>query len=245
MNTAEHYASIAQSYDPAFFGADYQRWELDHIVSHLRLQQTDQVVDLGAGTGVFASELYREAALSKPIFAVEPSQPMLAQAKTLSAVIPYCTDALSFTAEPEIRYDKVLMNGMIHHIPKEDLPLLYQQIYHQLSHSGIALTITRPYVVSYPFFEAAHKVWTDNHLPLEAFINAMELAGFAVSCHAYDYPVEIKKTEWFSLIRNHFWSTFSHFNHAEIEEGILEIDRQYMGDTLHFADTLLFLEAVK
>ena len=246
MNTAEHYANIAEHYDPSFLGADHARWERDHIISHLRLQQTDRVLDLGAGTGAFASQLYQKAGLSNPVIAIEPSQPMLDQAKTVPGLIPYCTDALSFVINTDIRYDKVLMKGMIHHVPKKNLPVLYRAIYHQLLLGGIALTMTRPHVVPYPFFEAAHKVWSDHQPPFNEFGEEMERAGFLVSCHAYDYPVAIEKMQWFSFIRNRYWSTFSYFSNEEIEEGIQEIETQYPEeDVLSFTDTILLLEAVK
>ena len=54
--TSVHYANVATAYNQAFFhedNSDYQRWQLGYVLHHLRLQPTDQVVDLGCGTGVF------------------------------------------------------------------------------------------------------------------------------------------------------------------------------------------------
>ena len=111
---SEHYANVATSYNQSFFnqdGSDYQKWQLGHILHHLRLQPTDQVVDLGCGTGVFSTLLYTEGGLTQNILAVEPSQSMLNHAQTLPGLTPHCAEALSFAQDDAIRYDKILMKA--------------------------------------------------------------------------------------------------------------------------------------
>ncbi len=249
--TSVHYANVATSYNESFFtedGSDYQRWQLGHVLHHLRLQPTDQVIDLGCGTGVFTSALYTKGGLTKNILAVEPSQSMLNLAQTLPGIAMHCSDAQSFVQDRTIRYDKVLMNGVIHHIPSADLPELYRGIYRQLHQGGILLTLTRPAIVHYPFFQAAleRRVKQKRAHTVDILAKYMEETGFSVSYQTYYYPVQIAKNKWLEMIRNRFWSTFSYFNDEELEAGITELATKYaQTDILKFEEALIFIEAVK
>jgi hypothetical protein len=40
-----------------------------------------------------------------------------------------------------------------------------------------------------------------------------------------DYTVRMPKARWYSMVRARFWSTFSHFTDAELEEGLEELER--------------------
>jgi hypothetical protein len=40
-----------------------------------------------------------------------------------------------------------------------------------------------------------------------------------------DYTVRMPKARWYSMVRARFWSTFSHFTDAQLEEGIEELER--------------------
>jgi hypothetical protein len=55
--------------------------------------------------------------------AVEQSEAMLNHAQTLLGLTTHCADALSFAQDHAIRYEKVLMKEVVHHIPLADLPL--------------------------------------------------------------------------------------------------------------------------
>ena len=247
--TSAHYTNVATSYNQAFFiqdGSDYQRWQLGHVLHHLRLKATDQVVDLGCGTGVFSSVLYTKAGLTQNILAVEPSQSMLNHAQTLPGLTTHCADALSFVQDQAIRYDKILMKGMVHHIPRADLPQLYRGVYQQLHQGGILVTVTRPVIVYYPFWKAALERWQKQTYPVDTLVKDMCGAGFSVSYQTYYYPVQIAKNQWFEMIRNRFWSTFSYFNDEELEAGLAELKAKYaQTDVLKFEEALILIEAVK
>ena len=247
--TSVHYANVATSYNKTFFaedGSDYQRWKLGHVLHHLRLQPTDQLIDLGCGTGVFTSALYTKGGLTKNILGVEPSQSMLNLAQTLPGIAMRCSDAQSFVQDRTIRYDKVLMKSMIHHIPSTDLPELYRGIYRQLHQGGILLTQTRPVIVDYPFFQAALEEWIKQTHTVDILAKYQEEAGFSVSYKTYYYPVQISKNQWLEMIRNRFWSNFSYLNDEELEAGITELVTEYaQTDILKFEDALIFIEAVK
>ncbi|MDY7004205.1 MAG: class I SAM-dependent methyltransferase [Cyanobacteriota bacterium] len=249
--TSVHYANVGTAYNQAFFyedNSDYQRWQLGKVLHHLRLQPTDQAIDLGCGTGVFTSAIYTKAGLTKNILAVDPSQSMLNLAQNLPGMTIHCSEMESFVKERSIGYDKVLMKEVIHHISSPDLTELYRGIYRQLHQGGILLTVTRPAIVHYPFFQAALEQWVKQTQAHTADILAqyMEDTGFSVSSQTYYYPIQISTNKWLEMIRNRFWSTFSYFNDEELEAGINELTIKYaQTDVLKFEEALIFIEAVK
>lgn len=247
--TASHYAKIANHYNHAFFHGDslnYQNWVLKQVLHHLQLIPSDQVVDIGCGTGTFTGTLYEEAHLNQDILGVDSSPAMLKSANTLKGIMTLCADAVSFAQLNQYQYDKCLMMGVIHHIEPVHLPTLYHGIYQQLRQGGKLLTVTRPAVVHYPFFQAALDIWSQSQLDAEVYVRSQQQAGFLVNSQTHDYPVTISKKDWFEMIKNRFWSTFSHFNDEELQAGLMELEEKYTKvDILEFVDTLIFIEALR
>jgi ubiquinone/menaquinone biosynthesis C-methylase UbiE len=245
--TSSHYAKVANHYNHAFFHGDsvhYQNWVLQKVLHHLQLKVSDQMVDIGCGTATFTSALYDQIEFNQEIIGVDSSPEMLTHANTLRGIKTHCTDAVSFSQLHDYQYDKALMMWIIHHIDLADLPKLYQGIYQQLRKGGRLLTLTRPTIVHYPFFQAALDIW-DQFKPVpELYVQLQKEAGFSVHCQTDDYPIQIPKTQWFEMIKNRFWSTFSHFNDEELQAGLMELEKKYaQADVLNFVDTLVFIEA--
>lgn len=249
LNTTSHYVTVAKSYNQSYFlkeGTDYQQWELEQVQQAMCLSPEDHVVDIGCGTGIFSSTLYTNAGLLNPVLAVDPGRAMLDQAKNLLGIKPFCADAMTFVQQADIRYNKILMKGMIHHVPTADLPQLYSGVYQQLYPQGLLLTITRPTFIRYPFFQEALTVWAKYQPPAELFVEEQEKAGFSVSYQTHSYSLYLPKQQWFTMIRNRFWSTFSYFNDEELAAGIAELEEKYAGqDYFCFADDLIFIKAMK
>jgi cyclopropane fatty-acyl-phospholipid synthase-like methyltransferase len=247
--TTSHYAKVANHYNHAFFHGDsiyYQNWVLEKVLHHLQLKPSDQVVDIGCGTGTFTTALYDKAHLNQEILGVDLSPDMLKQANSLKGVITHCADAVSFAQLHEYQYDKILMMGIIHHIEQANLPTLYTGLYQQLRKGGKLLTLTRPSVIHFPFFQAALDIWPQFQPDSKIYVQLQKKAGFSVNCLSYDYPVQIPKTQWFKMIKNRFWSTFSHFNDEELQAGLMELENKYdQVDILNFVDTLVFIEALR
>jgi len=249
LKISSHYTTVATSYNHSYFieeGTDYQRWVSEQVQQAMHLNPEDEVVDLGCGTGVLSSTLYMNVGLNNPVLAVDPSKAMLDQAQKLVGIKPFCANAMTFAKQSDIRYDKILMKEIIHHVPLVDLPQLYSGIYQQLRPQGLLLTVTRPTFVRYPFFQAAFEVWEKHQPPTEPFVEELERTGFSVSYQTYSYPVHLPKQQWFAMIRDRFWSTFSYFNDEELQAGIAELEEEYADQHyLSFAEELVFITAIK
>ena len=77
-----HYEKASKNYHTAFFhSGDYESWQLEIIMKHLDISENDMLLDLGGGTGRFASLVYEKGGLKYPVTCVDPSQDMLQQTK--------------------------------------------------------------------------------------------------------------------------------------------------------------------
>ncbi|KAL4448274.1 hypothetical protein ABPG75_005493 [Micractinium tetrahymenae] len=250
---AQHYDAVAATYESAFFysSIEYRDWVMGHLLDHFRLpDQEAEIVDLGGGTGNFTQALAEAAQVRRRVLCVDAFAEMLEKARAHPRVEAMLLDAVAFASLPAEqlggRYSHVLLKELVHHIPEEQIPALYSGLFSQLAPGGCAVTITRPQEVDYPLFRRAREIWKEHQPHHSVFTSAMEAAGFEVEVHAHEYPAELAKATWLGMMRDKFWSTFSHCTQQELEDGIAEVDRQYAGqDTVHFTDRLLFLVARK
>lgn len=250
---AQHYDAVAATYESAFFysSIEYRDWVMGHLLHHFRLPDEEaEVVDLGGGTGNFTQALAEAARVRRRVLCVDAFAEMLEKARVHPRVEPMLLDAVAFAQLPAEQlggqYSHVLLKELVHHIPGDQIPALYAGLFSQLMPGGCAVTITRPQEVDYPLFRRAHEIWKEHQPHHSLFTAAMEAAGFEVEVHAHEYRAELAKATWLGMMRDKFWSTFSHCTQQELEEGIAEVDRQYAGqDTVHFTDRLLFLVARK
>ena len=158
---SDHYEAVSKQYHAAFFyTGDYERWQRDSILSHLELHPFHRLVDIGGGTGRFASLLHAAAGLENAVLVVDPSRKMLEEAATLPGVDTVCQGGLEFaqTASMTSGYDRALIKEVVHHLDDEDLVAMYSGIFAQLPPGGRVLTCTRPHTPSYPFFRGALEV---------------------------------------------------------------------------------------
>ena len=63
-----HYKEASENYHSAFFySGEYESWQLDVIMRHLDISVNDRLLDLGGGTGRFASLIYVKGGLKTPV----------------------------------------------------------------------------------------------------------------------------------------------------------------------------------
>lgn len=244
-----HYKNASKNYHSAFFhSGDYESWQLEVIMKHLDISENDRLLDLGGGTGRFASLIYNRIGLKYPVTCVDPSQDMLQQTKKFEGVVAICSDALEFSlSKDDIVYDRILMKEVVHHLGEEDLKTTFRALLNKLVMDGKLVICTRPQDVEYPFFQEAHAVWRKNQPPKEYFIMLLQQSGFSVSSvSVHEYPVSLAMNLWITMIRNRFWSTFSEFDDDNIEKGITEIQEKFgQSGFVNFSEKYVLIVAQK
>ena len=84
--------------------------------------------------------LVRLGNLTQPVLCVDPVQEMLdvAEANKMENIETLCETAEEFTKR-QIKYDKILIKGTVHHFPAENIQNIFAGIYNQLNEGGILL----------------------------------------------------------------------------------------------------------
>ena len=248
-NSQDHYKDASDIYHSAFFyTGDYESWQLDILLKALNLKESDKLADIGGGTGRFASLLYKHARLNNPVMCVDPSPDMLSQAQQLQGVNTLCCNALEFSQlKDDICYDRILMKEVVHHLSEQDLRATLSSLVQKLSEKGKLAICTRPHVVEYPFFEAAHEVWKRNQPPKEHYVSLLEQSGYRIiSVDVFPYPAKLNVSWWIDMVQQRFWSTFSEFNDEDLALGVKEIRRNFeKSETVEFVEKLVIIVAEK
>lgn len=249
QNNNLHYKGVSDNYHKAFFytGA-YEEWQLDVLLKKMDLKKTDLVADVGGGTGRFASLIHKSVKLENSIVCVDPSADMLEMSDKMVGVDSVRCNAREFASRKEEKiYDCILFKEVVHHLSEEDLKIVFSCLHKKLSDTGKILICTRPQIVNYPFFKAAHEVWKKNQPSKEYYVGLLEAAGYKISSVTVPhYWASMDMSWWISMVRNRFWSTFSAFSDTELELGIREIIEQFgeMGN-IRFQERLVLIVAVK
>ncbi|MBN2865418.1 MAG: methyltransferase domain-containing protein [Thiotrichales bacterium] len=220
-----HFDDIAEDYNDIWaFTPGYQEFMRNAILEALVLQPNDQLVDVGGGTGSYTYLISQQAGLLNKPYCVEPSAPMAAVAAQNRQLKVCCEDANQFALR-DIRYDKLLLKEVVHHI--KDRPAVWQGVFKQLNDVGRMLIVTRPRKLNFPFFDAAKQAFYHNQADANIWADELSLAGFNVDIQYATYEFELDKPVWFNMLRNRFMSDLAPFSDADIEAGILQVDRQY------------------
>ncbi|KAL3806350.1 hypothetical protein ACHAXA_007691 [Cyclostephanos tholiformis] len=110
------------------------------------------------------------------------------------------------------------------------------------------LIVTRPkYGIDYPLWPEARDVWAIHQMGSRELEDDLVAAGYKdVTCKTMTYPCAVRLDTWLSMVKNRFWSTFSHFTDVELEDGCARIVEEAMIDgngRVHFEERLLFISA--
>ena len=76
----------------------------------------------------------------------------------------------------------------------------------------------------------------------------MQASGFSsAALEQHDYNFNLKAGRWYQMVRNRFWSTFTHFTDAELDQGLVELKERYGAEenNLTFTDRLMFIVGKK
>lgn len=242
MSVPNHFDSIAEHFDRIWYFSDhYKDFVTVHIHNELQFVPDDILADVGGGTGSFTSRLRHEGQF-KAAYCIEPSAPMCEEAAKLPNITPLCTDAHGFL-EHSIPFSKMLLKEVIHHI--SDRARFWHNTYTALPNGGKLLIITRPQHISFPFFDAAKAAFAQNQPPHEIVETELIECGFEITTSRKSHTFTLPKESWYEMLRHRFMSDLGRFSDYEIEEGILEVDSRYTGDTIDIIDHLIFISATK
>lgn len=242
QSVSNHFDSIAEHFNRIWYFSDsYKDFVIAHILENLDFSEEDVLADIGGGTGSFTSRLIHEGNFAAA-YCIEPSAPMCEEAAKQPAIEALCTDAHGFL-ERKIPFSKMLLKEVIHHI--SDRARFWHNTYTALPNGGKLLIITRPQQTAFPFFDAAKAAFAQNQPPHEIVETELRECGFEIITSRNSHTFTLPKESWYEMLRHRFMSDLGVFSDTEIEEGILEIESRYEGDTIDIIDHLIFITATK
>jgi len=154
-------------------------------------------------------------------------------------------------------YNHILLKEVVHHFDSKDRVGIFTGLLNGMLSSdeegkdnSSLLIVTRPQIdIDYPMWPAAKKVWAANQPSADDIEADLHSAGFKdIRQEIKSYPCEIKLETWLGMVRNRFWSTFSHFTNEELEVGCDIITKEANSDeegNVKFEERLLFITAMK
>jgi ubiquinone/menaquinone biosynthesis C-methylase UbiE len=243
--TREHYARLAATYDQNWaHSPEFIAWMTRCIQQRLRITGTDQVIDVGCGTGLYSRELALDAA---SVVCADPSAPMLAQLPhdgRLIAVNASAEDLASGRVRlPAGNYDAMLLKEVLHHVG--DQGQVIGGLARLLKPGGRMLVVMLPATISYPLFGAALELFTRQQPDPAGIVARMRAAGLEAELDYEGFPLVFPVERYLQMVRDRYMSLLSHFSDAELEAGAGEIRRAHPGDEISFEDRFAFVTGVK
>jgi hypothetical protein len=154
-------------------------------------------------------------------------------------------------------YNHILLKEVVHHFDSKERVGIFTGLLNGMLSSdeegkdnASLLIVTRPQIeIDYPMWPAAKEVWAANQPSADDIESDLHSAGFKyIRRDIKSYPCGIKLETWLGMVRNRFWSTFSHFTNEEIEVGCDIIAKEARPDEegkVKFEERLLFITAKK
>ena len=126
---SSHYGSLAsKTAMPWWAEPAVQDHVAEMVENYLNLNSTSRLVDLGSGSGAFASLLWTRAGMEEQVTCIEPSQEMLHLGASLPGLHPVCQRAEEW-AEADRgngEFDQILIKYAIHHFDRKRLPETFE-----------------------------------------------------------------------------------------------------------------------
>lgn len=128
---SSHYGSLASKTAVPWWAEDHVTDHVaDMVEKYLDLKSTSRLVDIGAGSGSFASLLWTRAGLTNPVTCVEPSQQMLDLGANTPGLNPVCQGAEEWASADSVygEVDRVLIKYAVHHFDRKRMSETFKGI---------------------------------------------------------------------------------------------------------------------
>ena len=243
-----HYKDLAEEYDDSFTklsaeGESNNKFDFGGensarlIVKLLDLKPDDRMVDLGAGTCRTAGMVANIAGLKHPVLCVDPVQEMLNVAKknNIEKIETLCATADQF-AKKDMKYDKLLIKGAVHHFPVDKMREIFTGIEAQLNKKGTILInkAGANRTGGMPFFKKGMEYRSSTQAGItELLENILGDLGFQIEKQVFEDDATISKNDAIESIKNRSLSSLSAMSEEELKEGIEEVERNY-GDFIYY-----------
>lgn len=231
----DHYLKLAARYDEYYRYSDrYIAYFTDKIIKALPVRPGESVVELGAGTCIFAQEILKRVPYLDMV-CVDNSAAMLRSAEH-TAIKRVCRDAVCFAAE-DTRYHRVYMKEFIHHLDTAAREELFKGLYRQLYPGGSLLILMEPRRLNYPLFDEALRRFEQGQPSRTAIMAQLEQAGFTVSFDVFAYPINLSRQKYTEMVRNRYMSVLETFTADELEAGIQSITERQPETELEYLES--------
>lgn len=240
----QHYKDLGDRYNELlYYSPAFVRALTEKMVEKLKLEESDRLVDLGCGTGMYSIDMLQQVELKQPVIGVDPFETMLRHIPEDARIEPVCEDALSFSEQPGT-YDKVLIKETVHHI--DDRETLFSNLHDRLSDEGVLLLVHVPPNLDYPLFDAALERCLEWHADPNELTDQLKDAGFSVERDSLRYQHELPKQHYHEMVRNRYMSVLHSFDEDELNAGLKEMEeRDADRDVLTFIDHFDYIAALK
>lgn len=135
---------------------------------------------------------------------------------------------------PESAYDAILAKEVLHHVPASQRAGIIAGLSRLLAPGGRLLVAMLPTRIDYPLWPEALELFTSLQPDPDDIAQAMTAAGLTVEVSHATYRLSFTRNRYLSMVRSRYMSLLSHFDDAEIENGITQLLHKH-GDTPQFA----------
>ena len=160
---------------------------------------------------------------------VDPSLEMLQVAQARDGTKPRLATADTFFTNHGHslpKYNKVLINESAHLFSEPQAT--FRKAFEYLADDGLLVLVTRSSHCTFPMWKALEEKFAP--LSTEDFKNYLENAGFKLMVALEVGTTLMTKRDWYDKMRRRVFTVLSEFSDEEIEEGIQELDQEWLPD---------------
>ncbi|MGB0861534.1 MAG: SAM-dependent methyltransferase [Saprospiraceae bacterium] len=243
-NVKKHYDNLSKIYDDLwFYSSGFVTFMTDHIIQKLALKETDKVLDLGAGTGIYSKDILEKIHFNQPISCVDLSNEMLKNLENHPDIKAIHSDAISFCSSKNDEFDKVFAKEMFHHLNILERDILYKSLFNLIKTNGLVGILQLTPTIEYPLFQDALDYFSKNQIHYKDIEKGLIDAGFSdVQTLFISYPLEIEKSKYLNMIANRYMSLLSNYSDEELQIGIQQVKEKYKNEPIFkFEDTFVMI----